>query len=274
MCDGCQALKKLQKVMAVRRKWILSLAFAACLVVLLYQSPFFAAPEGGFSNPVSGPQRVPYEPPPKVNDGRFHWSDVPVRNPVSHYIPLPTGTPLKLPKVQSTFRPEDKAQAEIRQHRLEEVKKTFQKCWNSYQTRAWMQDELASISGESRNPFGGWAATLVDAMDALWIMDLKEEFKDAATAAANIDFTTSTEDTINVFETTIRYLGGFLAAYDLSGEKSLLDLAVKVGEMLYVAFDTPNHFPITRWDVNAAKAGATQVASDWNLVSEIGSLVF
>ena len=49
------------------------------------------------------------------------------------------------------------------------------------------------------------------------------------------------------FGTTIRYLGGFLSTYDLNGNSVLLHKALELGEMLYVAFDTPNRMPITRW---------------------------
>ncbi|OQV08425.1 hypothetical protein CLAIMM_12700 [Cladophialophora immunda] len=136
-----------------------------------------------------------------------------------------------------------------------------------------MRDELSPISGGGRDTFGGWAASLVDALDTLWIMGLKDEFNEAALATANIDFSTSTDDTINIFETTIRYLGGFLAAYDLSGEGLLLTKAIEVGEMVLAAFDTPNHMPITRWDWKKAAGGIEkQVAPDFMLVSELGSL--
>jgi mannosyl-oligosaccharide alpha-1,2-mannosidase len=78
---------------------------------------------------------------------------------------------------------------------------------------------------------------LVDALDTLWIMDLKDEFKHATAAvSAHINFATSTLEKVNLFETNIRFLGGLLAAYDLSGEEVFLDLAVEVGEMLYTAF--------------------------------------
>ena len=134
-----------------------------------------------------------------------------------------------------------------------------------------MHDELAPISGSARDTFGGWAATLVDALDTLWIMDLQEEFREAAKAAASIKFSSSTDSTINTFETTIRYLGGFLAAYDLSGDITLLQKAVEVGEMLLVAFDTPNHMPISRWEWKKVAQGERQSAPSWMLVSELGS---
>ncbi len=160
----------------------------------------------------------------------------------------------------------------MRLSRQQQVKEAFKRCWRSYRERAWLRDELAPVSGGGSDTFGGWAASLVDALDTLWIMDLKDDIMEAVAAAVDIDFSTSTDPTINIFETTIRYLGRFLAAYDLSGDRRLLTKAVEVGEMLLVAFDTPNHMPITRWDWKKAAAGADkQVAPDFKLVSEQGS---
>lgn len=159
-----------------------------------------------------------------------------------------------------------------RDERRETVKRVFAKSWNAYKAKAWLSDELMPVTGDRRNPFGGWGATLVDALDTLWIMGLREEFEEAVAAAATIDFTKTTLEKVNVFETTIRYLGGFLAAYDLSGDARLLRKAVEVGEMLYKAFDTPNRMPLTRWNFNAAAEGQQQVADDTVLLAEIGSM--
>ena len=65
-----------------------------------------------------------------------------------------------------------------------------------------------------------------------------------------------------------------MAAYDLSEEKYpiLLRKATEMGDMLYVAFDTPNRMPIVRWNFKSALYGAIQEAGDSVLVSEIGSL--
>lgn len=80
-------------------------------------------------------------------------------------------------------------------------------------------------------------------------MGLQKEFAFAVASIKHIDFSTASLETINVFETTIRYLGGLLAAHDLCGGKwpILLEKATELGEMLYVAFDTPNRLPLTRW---------------------------
>jgi mannosyl-oligosaccharide alpha-1,2-mannosidase len=135
-----------------------------------------------------------------------------------------------------------------------------------------MADELSPVSAGQANPFGGWAATLVDSLDTLWIMDMREEFNEAVAAVDKIDFTNTELKEVNIFETNIRYLGGFLAAFELSADMRLLRKAVQVGEMIYKAFDTPNHMPITRWDFHAAGKGENQVAAGGVLVAEIGSL--
>ncbi|KAK4222505.1 glycoside hydrolase [Podospora fimiseda] len=199
------------------------------------------------------------------------WSRLHTRNPVKDMRKLPTGTPLDLPKVQKSFGPESSTERELHVRRQMAVRDAMKRCWSSYRKHAWMADELTPVSGGKRDVFGGWGATLVDSMDTLWIMGFKEEFYEAVDAAVTIDFDKIPNDKVNVFETTIRYLGGFLGAYDLSGDKRLLEKAREVGEFLYVAFDTPNRMPVTRWDANAAAQGDAQVADGHTLLAEIGT---
>jgi len=59
------------------------------------------------------------------------------------------------------------------------------------------------------------------------------------TFASNIDFSQSkTPYTVSVFETTIRYLGGLLSAYELSGgvHTGLLDKAQEVADKMSKAW--------------------------------------
>jgi mannosyl-oligosaccharide alpha-1,2-mannosidase len=77
-------------------------------------------------------------------------------------------------------------------------------------------------------------------------MDLKDEFSAAVDEIKKIDFTTSSfRNDIPVFETVIRYLGGLLGAYDISGQRhsELLDKAEELAEILIDIFDTPNRMP-------------------------------
>lgn len=205
-------------------------------------------------------------------DETYFWKKVVTNYPKTTFQPLPTAAPLSFPKVQANFPKESADLRQIRISHQEAVKATMLRCWSSYKKHAWMADELEPLSGTSRNHFGGWAATLVDSLDTLWIMDLHEEFDEAVQAIDAIDFTHTDLEEVNIFETTIRYLGGFLAAFDLSEDIRLLKKAVQVGEMIYKAFDTPNHMPITRWKIHAAAKGEKQVAGSGVLVAEIGSL--
>lgn len=118
-----------------------------------------------------------------------------------------------------------------------------------------MRDELKPLSAGSRNTFGGWAATLIDSLDTLWIMQLEEEFEEAVAAVVELDWANTTESAVNTFETTIRHLGGLLSAYELSQEPMLLAKAVELGEMLYFAFDTSTRMPPFWLDFEKAKNG-------------------
>lgn len=212
--------------------------------------------------------------PPDVTDdarGQSRWKRLKIQYPVETLRQLPTGKPVALPRIQRDFPSETGAEREKRQERQRIVKDAFLRCWRSYRDRAWMHDELTPVTGGFRDPFGGWGATLVDSLDTLWIMGLKSEFEEAVAAAANISFDHTMLKQISTFETNIRYLGGFLAAFDLSGDQRLLDKAIEVGELLYVAFDTPNRMPVTRWNMNAAARGQKQVAGTNVLLAEIGS---
>ncbi|THY30115.1 seven-hairpin glycosidase [Aureobasidium pullulans] len=253
--------------MAIRRRWPVLVVLVLIALFLLQKADFLhflpSFPENDRSTTAT-----PEQP---VVDDRFHWENLPSRYPVSSYA-HPPKSKTKLPRVQYSFPHESKEAAAIRQKRQHEVKRVLQRCWVSYRERAWLSDELAPVSGSSKDTFGGWAATLADTLDTLWIADLKTEFHDGVEALLEIDFTKISQGEINVFETTIRYLGGFIAAFDLSGDHRLLDKAVEVAEMLYVAFDTPNRMPITRWNVKDAAASKPQLASDGVLVAEIGSL--
>jgi mannosyl-oligosaccharide alpha-1,2-mannosidase len=242
---------------------ILSLALSAALIIFLFKG--FALWEQNYQTWTEPSRRITRP---------VKWKDIPVRYPVASVIPLPSGTPVSIPRIQHDFRAETENNWKLRKERLDAVKEAFLHSWRGYKKHAWLQDEVTPISGGYKNDFGRRGATLVDTLDTLLIMGLDEEFELAVLALKKIDFTTTEVATLNVFETTIRYLGGLLSAYDLSegNHDILLEKAVELGDMLYVAFDTPNRLPITRWDwVNGALHGE-QEAPDQALSAELGSL--
>ncbi|EMD00189.1 glycoside hydrolase family 47 protein [Baudoinia panamericana UAMH 10762] len=202
----------------------------------------------------------------------YDWKNRIEDFPVKNFTTLPLPPRRRLPRVQHRF---GWFAGAAQKHRQDVVKAAFYRCWQAYREHAWMADELAPVSNGSKVHFAGWSATLVDALDTLWIMGLKAEFEEAVEAVMTIDFSlTAVPGSISLFETTIRYLGGLLAAYDLSGDPRLLVKAVELGHTLYGAFDTPNRMPLTSWDVRkAARANATaQAAGAGAILADIGSL--
>ena len=234
------------------RRWLFVGVLGAALVYALFnfttwrsiptRTGLQSGEQSSGSNPLAKPSNT------HSNEGAFRWKDLQPQYPVASLKTLPSGPTVKIPKIQHDFKSKETPETKsIREARLQAVKQSFEHAWKGYKQHAWMKDEVSPISGGYRDTFGGWAATLVDSLDTLWIMGLRDDFDAAVAEVSKIDFSKSSEDELNVFETTIRYLGGFLAAYDLSHLPVLLEKAVELGEMLYVAFDTPNRMPMTRW---------------------------
>ncbi|KAI4922131.1 hypothetical protein J4E90_000559 [Alternaria incomplexa] len=206
----------------------------------------------------------------------IHWTKLPEHFPVApeSLIKLPSGTPKTIPKIQAKFKKEDDIAKVDRIAKLDKIRSVAKKSWEGYKANAWLHDELRPQSGTFRDPFAHWGATLVDALDTLWIMGLKDEFEEAVKAVDKIDFTTTPRADIPLFETTIRYLGGLLAAYDLSEKKykNLLSKAVELAEILISAFDTPNRMPETYYYWRPDFASQQHRASSHVVLAEIGSL--
>lgn len=204
---------------------------------------------GGIVQEGKGRQEVS---PAPTDLATIHWTKMSEHFPVptESIIPLPSGPPQPIPKIQYNFKDESSDDRRDREKKLSDIKDAFNHAWTGYKTHAWLHDELSPVSGFYRDPFNGWAATLVDTLDTLWIMDMEEDFQKASLAIGEIDFTTTVRDDIPLFETTIRYLGGLLSAYDLSGGKYkvLLAKAIELGEVLMGAFDTPNRMPVTYYN--------------------------
>ncbi|EGR49218.1 glycoside hydrolase family 79 [Trichoderma reesei QM6a] len=211
-------------------------------------------------------------------DNKVHWRPVKEHFPVpsESVISLPTGKPLKVPRVQHEFGVESPEAKSRRVARQERVGKEIERAWSGYKKFAWMHDELSPVSAKHRDPFCGWAATLVDSLDTLWIAGLKEQFDEAARAVEQIDFTTTPRNNIPVFETTIRYLGGLLGAFDVSGGHDggypmLLTKAVELAEILMGIFDTPNRMPILYYQWQPEYASQPHRAGSVG-IAELGTL--
>lgn len=232
-------------------------------------------PELKYASDKQGSQGVP-EIVTEETGSKIHWKKQKEHFPIptESIIQLPTGKPSAIPKIQHTFSDESNTEKVDREKKLGIIRKTFEFSWAGYKKNAWMHDELSPVSGQFRDPFCGWAATLVDSLDTLWMMGLKSEFEEATRAVGKIDFTTSIRNDIPLFETVIRYLGGLIAAYDLGGSKYkvLLDQAVQLAEILIGAFDTPNRMPMTFYLWKPAFASQPHRANARVVLAELGSL--
>ncbi|KAL4820652.1 glycosyl hydrolase family 47-domain-containing protein [Aspergillus spinulosporus] len=205
-----------------------------------------------------------------------HWKPMPERHPVSPeaLIKLPTGPSKVLPQLQAKFKDESSSDKMQRLQQLDTIKSAFLHAWNGYKISAMGHDEVRPLRGGFKDTFNGWGATLVDALDTLWIMDLKEEFSMAVDYVKKIDFTTSTKKEIPVFETAIRYLGGMLGAYDISGHKYdiLLEKSVELADVLMGAFDTPNRMPTLFYKWSPEYASELRRGDFKAVLAELGSL--
>jgi len=206
---------------------------------------------------------------------QLRWKRLPDRHKVDTLATIPTNKPARpIPPIQAPRPQEGQASKDERLARLTAVKSSFLHSWEGYKKYAWGHDEIKPITGAFKDPFGGWAATLVDSLDTLWLLEMKDEFDKAVKACDDIDFSTTHARDINVFETTIRYLGGFLAAYELSEKQypSLLNKSTELANLLMTAFDTPNRMPISRFNWRDYVKGKPQKAPSTTLLAEIGSL--
>lgn len=235
-------------------------------------APIINVPDKNVGQGAKDPEKKPVTTTP-------HWKKVPENFPVpkSEIIPLPTGKPKKIPAVQYAFGKEPPETRELREARQQQVKAEMARGWAGYWKYARGHDELSPVTKTFRDPFCGWAATLVDSLDTLWIMGMEEEFAEALAEVEKIDFTTSKRPEIPVFETTIRYLGGLIAAYDVSGGKTgrhdiLLTKAVELAEILMGVFDTPNRMPVLYYNWKPEYASQPTRASTSAGVAELGSL--
>lgn len=216
-----------------------------------------ASAHAGSSSPSSSPSASLLS---SSSSLRPRWSPPPQFYPVpsSALIPLPTTTATatgrrrQAARIEADFGalpPESGAARATREARLAAVRELFVHSWNGYKARALGHDEMRPVTGGFRDPFAGWGATLVDALDALWIVGLRDEFDWAVGRVAAIDFWSTKMDVVPVFEVVIRYMGGLLGAFDVSGGQDryrvLVDKAVELAEMLIYVFDTPNRMPIT-----------------------------
>ncbi|KAI1311608.1 mannosyl-oligosaccharide alpha-1,2-mannosidase [Mortierella claussenii] len=131
------------------------------------------------------------------------------------------------------------------------VKEAFLHAWNAYKRDAWGKDEYHPISNYGSNMVRkGQGFTIVDSLDTILLMGLEAEFQEAKDWVRDeLDFDQDGE--VNLFETTIRVLGGLLSAYHQSNhEPVFLDKAVDLADRLMGAFETTSGIPYASVHLN------------------------
>jgi len=156
------------------------------------------------------------------------------------------------------------------QKRREEIKAEFQWAWDAYKEYAWGHDVVKPLSMGYEDSYG-MALTMIDSLDTMLIMGLDEEFDQCvAWITENLKFGKQKE--INLFETTIRVLGGLLGAYSLRPEKILLQKAVELADAMMFAFDTPTGIPHGTLDLENQKGHNPSWTAGHSTVAEVGSI--
>uniref|UniRef100_A0AAQ4RK10 alpha-1,2-Mannosidase n=1 Tax=Gasterosteus aculeatus aculeatus TaxID=481459 RepID=A0AAQ4RK10_GASAC len=157
-----------------------------------------------------------------------------------------------------------------RWNQLSRWKKMMKFSWDNYKRYAWGKNELRPLTrnGHIGNMFGGLrGASIIDSLDTLYIMGLTEEYNDAKEwVQTSLDLNSNGE--ASLFEVNIRYVGGLLAAYYLTGEEMYKNKVLELGEKLLPAFNTPTGIPRgvinlgsgTSWSWGWASAGSSILA--------------
>ncbi len=125
----------------------------------------------------------------------------------------------------------------------EQVKTEYDFAWQNYKKYAWGSDELKPLSQSGHNWYGqSLQMTPIDALDGLIILGFDTE---ADSVGEWIAAETSWDKDINVqvFEVTIRLMGGLLTSYQMTGDGQLLDLAVDLADRLLPAFESETGMP-------------------------------
>lgn len=153
--------------------------------------------------------------------------------------------------------------------RVEAVREAFRHAWKGYKDYAWGHDELRPIS-RSYSEWFGLGLTLIDALDTMWILGLKQEFEEAREWIAK-ELTFNKNVDVNLFESTIRILGGLLSTYNLTGDSLFLDKAKDIGSRLMPAFNTQSKIPYSDVNIGKGTAHPPRWTSD-STVAEVTSI--
>jgi hypothetical protein len=155
-----------------------------------------------------------------------------------------------------------------------DVRAEFLHTWHAYRTYAWGHDELKPLSRSSRDWYGEpFFMTAMDALDTMILMGLKVEADSTREfIATHLSF--DRDVYVKNFEFTIRFLGGLLSTYQMSGDGRLLRLAEDLGRRLLPAFGSPTGMPYVNVNLRtgAVRGTLSNPAEIGTLLLEFGAL--
>ena len=157
--------------------------------------------------------------------------------------------------------------------RRDAVRDAMVDAYDAYEKYAFGDDELRPQARRGKNAFGALGATIIDSLDTLWIMGLSDHYSRARNWVDEFLYF-DREWEASVFETTIRVLGGLLAAYDLSGDEMYVEKCLELAKRLEQAFRTPTGVPknIVNLKTGETKTPPWTGAPGVVVLSEFGSL--
>ncbi|XP_076093606.1 endoplasmic reticulum mannosyl-oligosaccharide 1,2-alpha-mannosidase-like isoform X1 [Mytilus galloprovincialis] len=136
----------------------------------------------------------------------------------------------------------------------------FKMSWSAYKKYAWGHDEFHPIS-KTHSEWFQLGLTIVDGIDTAIIMGLKTEYEDARTWIQN-DLVFTHDRDVNLFETTIRILGGLLSAFHLTKDNVFKEKATDIGNRMLPCFNSPSKVPYSDINLLTGKAHAPRWGPD------------
>jgi len=154
------------------------------------------------------------------------------------------------------------------------VREALVHAWSAYEQYAWGHDDVRPLSMEPHDWYGAsLLMTPVDAFDTMLLMGLDSS---AARAKGLIlsQLSFDHDFDVQVFEVTIRLLGGLLSAYQMDGDAKFLTLARDLGDRLLPAFETPTGMPwrFVNLRTGAVRDSISNPAESGTLMLEFGTL--
>lgn len=164
-------------------------------------------------------------------------------------------------------------QSSISKTRAEEIKTAYREAYQDYLQYATGYDELLPISKKGEDPLGGWGATVVDSLSTSFLMGHMDLYESGVKYMKKVDFSRTSQSSISLFETNIRFLGGLLSAYELGGKKEqkLVDQAQVVGNHLLTGWYADNKMPFNTLHWN--NFGGPDTSSGHSGIAEAGTLL-